>query len=169
MARADARTLLELVLVVLVEVADRLRLHRDLRGDLALDELLDADLVARVIAHVLQRHLLRGERLVELLLAGELPADLRDLRFDICVGYRDLARLGFLNEQLVADHVVEDAAIDAVALVSRHGAAGASLDALHRALEFSGVNRLAIDARDESLLPRIEELRSWLAASDVPG
>jgi hypothetical protein len=129
-----ARSLLKLVLVLLVELADRFRLDGDLRRNLAVHQFFNAHLRARVIADILQRHLLRRERLLELLLVRELRSDLRDLRLDVRVRHGDLPRLGFLHEQLVADHVVEHAAKHAIALVGGNRTACAAFEALHRVL-----------------------------------
>ena len=134
-ARPHARALLKLVLVLLVEIADRLRFDRDLRGNLAFDELLNAHFRARVVAHRLERHLLRGERLLELLLVWKLRTDLRDLRLDLGVRHSDLARLRFLDEQRVANHVVEHTAVHAVSLIGGHRTSRAPFESLDRVLE----------------------------------
>jgi hypothetical protein len=57
-----------------------------------------------------------------------------------------LPRPGFLLQQLVADDLIEDPSVDLVALVGRHGSAGASLQVLDELLELLQGDALAVDA-----------------------
>ena len=147
-ARAHAFGLLELVGVLRVEVGHLLRLDRRLGRDLVLDQLLHADVLADVRAHLIERRLARGEHLLEGLFRRELSLDLLHPRVNLRVGGRDLPRPALLHEQPVRDDLIEHAAQDLIALLGRHRSAVARFERRDRAIEFRLADVLAVDARD---------------------
>ena len=94
------------------------------------------------------RHLAAGELFGEFLFRLELLLDLADALVDVGVGDGDGARLGFLFEQADVDHLIENPAIDLIALLDRHGLTRALFDLAHGRLEFGLADRLGPDPRE---------------------
>jgi hypothetical protein len=146
-----ARTLspcLELVRILLVEVVDLRRRNGRLRADLGLEHLRHPEVVAGVSAKLLERHVALGEHLLECLVRRKLLADLRDARLEVGVGDDNLARLGFLDKQVIADQLIQNAAEHHVALLRGDLLSGIRLERHHRLVELSFADRFAVDPCD---------------------
>ena len=89
-----------------------------------------------------------GERLLEGIFRGELLLQADDSRFDIRIGNVDLARLRFLRQELVADHLVENLPVHPIALVRRNRRPCLLFSGSNGVFEIGFRNRLTVDTRE---------------------
>jgi len=159
-AGVNAFGLFELIGVLRIEVGELFRFDLNLRGDLRVDHLLDREILLGVAAQLVECRVARGQHLLERLFRRELPLNLLHARGHFLVGRIDLARLGLLHEQLVADDLIEHAAEDLIPLLSRYRSAGAPFDRGDCPIEVGLRHRLAVHAREH-----VGQLRGhWLGS-----
>ena len=108
----------ELRAVLVVEVGHVLVSHGDLGDHFVIDHLLNGELLADVIAQVVHGVVARLELALELFL-GVGALELGELVLDFAVGGLQPQRLGFFEQNVIVDQLIEDVQLERQRLVLR--------------------------------------------------
>ena len=147
-AGANSLRLLELVGILLEELADLRVGNRCNARRFRLHHLVDARFVEHVCAECLRRHPARRQRLAVLLVRRKLAPDLLHLLVDGLLVGRKFSRRDFVFEQFHVDQIVEGLPVDRVALLLRHTLPGGHFHLRDALLEVSLGDGFAVHPRE---------------------